>query len=333
MERNRFVDVLKGIFIIFVIVLHSAVSMTTRDTWLFPFWVNLAVPAFMLISGYVSALSEERRGISNLQDSYEPKRLLKKWIRFLSPFSIAFVAEWIVFRVFGLYTVGVREYGIFALLLDFLRGGKGQGSYYFPVMMQFVVLFPIIYYIIRKYALKGLAGCFVANGFFEVLKLAYGMGDYEYRLLVLRYIFVIAAGCYLAIGNIHKSWKTTSLAVGCLVAGALFIYLFSYTGYTPKIITFWQGTSFLTGLFLVPILGWLLCKVRVGFKPLEIVGKASFNIFLVQMIYFIFVEETCALIPNVGLHLVVSIVNCVAVGVLFYYLEHRLTQFVISKIK
>lgn len=335
MYRNRFVDVLKGIFIIFVLITHTWIEPSTRNMLGFTFWADMSVPAFMLISGYVSTYSIERNGNSVIEKAYEPWQIIRKILRFVIPFSIAFIAEWIVLRCFGIYTVGIKEYGIFAFLLYYLRGGTGQGSYYFPIMIQFVFLFPIIYYFIKKYDLKGLIGCFLANGLFELLKIAYGMNDYEYRLLVFRYVFIIAAGCYIALGNWQKisKGKQIVLSVICVVIGVGFSYLFSYTNYVPKVITYWKTTSFLACLYLVPIFCVLLTKVRLGFKPLELIGKAAFNIMLVQKIYFIFLQKTYEIIPNVGVHLFISILNCVTVGVIFYIFESKLTKYILGKLE
>ncbi len=326
MQRNRFIDVLKGIFIIFVIVLHFPFDISERQRYLFPLCIELAVPFFMMISGYVSSISFRKRGIESMEAAYHPITIVEKLIRYTIPYTIAFAAEWIVFRVFGLYTVGIRTYGILAFAMDYLSGGKGQGSYYFPIMIQFVFLFPLIYFFIRKYNLKGLGFCFLANAAFEILKNAYGMNDVEYRLLVFRYLFVIAAGCYIAIGNIKKDFNMIVLCVACIMIGLVFVCLFSYTSYAPKIITYWSTTSFLVCLYVVPILGWLIRKVHWGFRPLEIIGKASFNIFLVQMIYYIFAERIYDFIPNRSLQLIFNIVNCVLAGIAFYYIEQPLTK-------
>ena len=277
-------------------------------------------------SGYVSSLSFQKRGIDKLEAAYRPISIVEKVIRYTVPYTIAFVAEWIVFRVFGLYTVGIRTYGILAVVMDYLSGGKGPGNYYFPIIIQFILIFPVIYFLIRKYDLAGLGYCFFANLTFEILKRAYGMNDTEYRLLVFRYLFIIAAGCYIAIGNIKKNRKTVVLCTLCIMAGLTFIYLFSYTSYTPKIITYWSTTSFLVCLYVVPILGWLIRKVHWGFRPLEIIGKASFNIFLVQMIYYNFANHIYDMIPNRALQLIYNIINCVLVGVSFYYIEQPLTK-------
>lgn len=334
MYRNRFADVLKGILIIFVIVLHSDITQTSRQVAGFPFWVNMAVPMFMLISGYVSALSLEKHGVNAVEKAYEPLEIIRKLLRFVIPFSIAFFAQWIVFRVAGLYQVSPIKYGLFALLMDYIQGGKGPGSYYFPVMIQFIFVFPAIYYVIKKYTYKGLGACFIANGVLEVVKIAFGVSGEEYRLLLFRYLFVIACGCYVAVGNLQELKKGILFggAILCVVIGLGFTYLFSYTGYVPKILIYWKETSFVTNLYLLPLMAWMLTKMKCTFAPLEYIGKASFNIFLVQMIYYIFGEKMAALIPNLTLRVIVNILFCVGIGVVFYVAESKLTGFVLGKV-
>lgn len=333
MHRNRFADVLKGILILFVIILHSDISYSIRVRAGFPFWASMAVPAFMLISGYVSAISMEKLGDHGVEKAYEPRQLRRKLLRFVIPFGIAFVAEWIIFRVAGLYLVGPREYGLFALLLDFIRGGKGQGSYYFPIMIQFVFVFPAIYYVIKKYNFKGLMTCFVANGIYEIIKIAFGMADYEYRFLLFRYLFIIAAGCYIAVGKWREMKKRTllSLSLVSVILGLGFTYLFSYTNYVPKVIIFWKETSFAACLYLIPLFAWMLTRVHFTCKPLEYIGKASFNVFLVQMVYFNFENQIEEKIPSLELRVLVGILFCVCIGVGFYAIENRLTKKIIDR--
>lgn len=333
MERNRFIDVLKGILIIFVIVLHFPFEEAERQLYLFPFGIAMTVPCFMMLSGYVSALSFQRRKLGGLEEAYMFVPIMEKVLRFTVPFAMAFVAEWIVFRAFGLYKVGVRTYGMLALAMDFLRGGKGQGSYYYPMMIQLIFVFPVIYHVIKKHNLKGLIYCFVANGVFEVLKTAYSMNETEYRLWIFRYLFIIAAGCYVAIGKIPEGKKRIIISAICILVGLGFAYVFSYTSYTSKIITFWCGSSFVVCLFIVPIVGGMIRYVHFGCMPLEIVGRASFNIFLVQMIYYNFAEKIYEIIPGRGVQLLFNIVNCVVVGVIFYYIEQPLTKYLINGIK
>ena len=267
--------------------------------YLFPFCFSLVIPYFMMISGYVYAVSFERRGIKSIEQAYNKTFVAEKFIRYTVPYTIAFIAEWIVFRVFGTYLVGIRTYGIFAFVMDYLSGGKGLGNYYYPIMIQLIFLFPIIYFVIKKYNLKGLWYCFLVNAGYEVLKVAYGMNEYEYRLLLFRYLFVIAAGCYVAVGDIRRNKKLMALSSLCIVARAGFAYLFSYTDYAPKIITYWSTTSFAVCL----------------------------------LIYHNFADRMYALIPNRGLQLTFNFINCVGVGLLFYYIEQPITRYLIKKIK
>ena len=65
-KRNHFVDVLKGICIIFVIFTHASWTDEQRVKLLFPFWIDMAVPFFMLVSGYVYTKSFQKNGIETL---------------------------------------------------------------------------------------------------------------------------------------------------------------------------------------------------------------------------------------------------------------------------
>ena len=293
--------------------------------WLFPFWINMTVPCFIFLTGYVSALSLKRQKVATYEDAVANGRILKKMIRFVIPFTMAFIAEWILLRLFGIYMVNIFTYGPIAFCLDYIRGGVGMGSYYVPLMIQCVIVFPVIYFVVKKYQLKGVIYCFVANALFEVLKTAYYMNDAEYRLLIFRYIFILSAGVYVAICEIKKTKVMLILCTLCFVIGLFFLYLFSYTAYEPKIIQYWSTTSFVVCLYIVPVMGFLVSKVKLRCYPLELIGKSSYNIFLVQMIYYVLSDKVYELFPLGDFKLICNIVICVVIGVLFYYIEKPIT--------
>jgi hypothetical protein len=56
------------------------------------------------------------------------------------------------------------------MILQFLQGGIGQGSYYYPVMLQFTFVLLVIYFIFKEYREKGLLVCGLANLLYEILK-------------------------------------------------------------------------------------------------------------------------------------------------------------------
>ena len=95
-KRNHFVDVLKGICIIFVIFTHASWTDEQRVKLLFPFWIDMAVPFFMLVSGYVYTKSFQKNGIETLDSAYNKKYLLKNLIRYTIPYFIAFMIDFCV---------------------------------------------------------------------------------------------------------------------------------------------------------------------------------------------------------------------------------------------
>ena len=154
-----------------------------------------------------------------------------------------------------IYYVGIQ--GDYNFLSLFLQGGIGAGSYYYPVMMQFIFLFPIIFFIVKKYLFKGLLICLGMSAVYELLHWAYGMSESCYRLIALRYIFVIAFGVFLnykdqcddKTKNIFKKFLIASFIIG-----TFFIWLTCYTGYRPVILVHWTRVSFVGSMYFAPIM-------------------------------------------------------------------------------
>ncbi len=334
-SRNRFIDSVKGLCIFFVLLLHFPFEHVDTNKILFPYWAALAVPCFMFISGYVSSLSFGRKGYERLKDMYSFRDLVCRLVRFIIPFTIAFAAQWVLFRIFKVYLVNIVTYGLRAFCVDYLTGGKGPGSYYFPIMIQFVFLFPIVYVIIRKFRMKGLVCIFIVDEAFEILAALCGMNESAYRLLVFRYLFVIAAGVYYS--QVDKESRKNKLLIAISIitslVGALFIWLFSYSDFNLPINHLWSGTSALASLFIVPILGFSVMTFKRGFCLAELFGKASFNIFLVQMIYFTFYDRISVYVTSEPKLFLLTIVTCGVLGILFYLPENRLTKWVVFKIR
>ncbi len=317
-ERNRSLDVLKGVCIVFIVITHFAWRDEERLQYGFPFWIDMAVPIFMCISGYVNGLSLQKRQIGAFSQAYAVPELVRKLLRFTVPFLIVFVAEEIWLGLDGKLSLGAWQ-----TVLRFLQGGTGVGSYYYPILVQFVFVFPIIYAIIRRHDLKGLILCTGVNFFYELLQTAYQFNGASYRLLVFRYIFVIAFGCYLAIGKKQVPFIAYVIS---FVVGVLFIVLVCYGNYQPYVLTQWTRTSFVASFYIVPICALLIKRVRISFLPLEWLGKASYHIFLVQMLYYNEAYRLYAAVDGRLLELLLSVALCLVAGVLFYYAETPVTN-------
>ena len=326
LNRNHFIDVLKGICIIFVVFTHASWTPEQNLKLLFPFWIDMAVPFFMLVTGYVYTKSFQKNGIETLDSAYNKKYLLKNFIRYTIPYFIAFAIDFCVQVILYIRNpTGIKRFLVHEIAL-FLQGGNGPGSYYYPEMIQIMFLFPIIYALVKKYNWKGVLVVAFATFFFEVLKFPYMENEGQYRLLLFRYFMLIAFGSYFAMNKMNRKHWILS------VVGFCFIILFKYTNYSPKIFKWWTGTSMFPVLFIVPIFGFLVEK-NIKIAPLEKIGKASYNIFLTQMVYYCYLYgKIKEFLVNVYLNAVVSIAICVIIGIVFYEIENRITKKVTAKV-
>lgn len=294
---------------------------------MFPFWIDMAVPIFMVISGYVNAKSFEVKNIRCLEDAYQKSLLITKLIRFLVPFLITFALETVIQIIFHRFTIK-------SFVVDFFHGGYGPGSYYFPVMVQFIFLYPVIHFIVKKNGVKGVILCFIINLVYEFLQRISFVPEELYRLLGLRYISVISFGTFFALfPNVKIKWYIKTI-VG--MVGIIFIILVEYTSYSPKIITYWTRTSCIATLYLFPLCFFLLKNrdKEIRCAPFESFGKASFNIYLVQMVYFWCVSgKVYSNTNSISVRIFLNFLICLIGGISFYYIESKLTGKIIKRIK
>lgn len=87
-ERNRFVDIMRGIAMLLVVLGHTMTGCTTgsEDSFLFNIVWSLQMPLFILISGYVTRYS---RGIESGADLW----------RYIQRRTIAYLLPWVVWSV------------------------------------------------------------------------------------------------------------------------------------------------------------------------------------------------------------------------------------------
>ena len=317
-EHEHSVDIVKGLCIIFVIINHYSWQDSERLKFLFPFWIHMAVPAFMVISGYVYTKSFHNNHLNSIGDAYTINNILRRILKYSIPFIIAFAVEEIIFTFSGNINHNIAQIG-----RSFLNGGHGPGGYYYPILIQFIFYFPIIFVIIQKYDFKGVVICGLINFIYELLKRSYGMNAECYRLLLFRYTLLIAFGCYLAMG---KYKRHRLLSVICFFTGGTYIFLTQYIGIVPPITNFWTGTSMWAALFLISFSPSLIIN-KIKNRPIEILGKASYEIFLIQMVYYSYpVFYVYKFMTSRALQVLITITLCVFVGIVFYYFVTPLTN-------
>ncbi|MGN0506564.1 MAG: hypothetical protein ACI4FZ_08385 [Lachnospiraceae bacterium] len=203
-------------------------------------------------------------------------------------------------------------------------------------MIQLVFLIPLIYVLIKKYDWFGVIICFLLTALWEMIQYCWGMDGQSYKIIAFRYISVIAFGCFIAIGKKRLS----KIVLGMMFSiGLIWQVALNYIPLNPVFMNSdWARVNYLPSLFVMPVLYVLIRKFsdsKVKLLPLQEIGKASFNIFLVQMVFY-----GCGLagviykiIDNMWLQLIACICVCLVGGYLFYIIEHRLTSILVNCIK
>lgn len=315
-KRIEFLDYMKAICVIMVIVTHY--DWTDKTSPFFTMLINMAVPVFMIVSGYNFAMSNCKKAEGKLGKMYGWSMIKPKLIRFLVPFFAICMIEMV------LLAWEDREINPFRI---FLLGAYGPGSYYVPVMLQLLIIFPIIYVLVDKNAKLGITLAAIANLLFEIAVKVFEIDKYYYRLSVGRYILLIAFGCYLYLHPEHRVKRYQMWAM--FLAG--FAYIVAVFGFDQELVLFgyWKTTAMPVAFYIFPIVVVLFRKFYHSTIPgvfgrlLTWIGKASYHIFLVQMVYYHF--ELGGPIMNAAWYIAVpfNILISVPVGLAFYELDNQ----------
>ena len=353
-ERNHFIDLAKGLAIILVLFNHYEWQENSLlNTHLYYWLITMAVPVFMLCTGYVTAASFERKNIS-FDNARTKEHIIPKLVRYTMPFLWFYIAE-TIFAFISLKTgfldyIGTLDFPynagyqnkkmtLLGSIVFFFAGGRGQhGTYYFPVIVQVVFLMPYIYNAVKK-SKNGIWKCFAVTVGLDFLIAVTGriinvnISPGYNRMIALRYIFALALGCfiYLYRDNLGKiKWPVM------LVCGIVYTCLVTYIpSYRPFVYSSWKYTSALSMLYIAPLFVLGIKHLQnVRFKPLEEIGKASYHILMVQILYYNFLAPLVwtapkSVIPNDYVGMAVSLVVCLAGGYGYY----RLYNFVARKYK
>lgn len=265
------------------------------------------------------SMSFENKGINSFNSAYSPALILKRIVSYSLPWVSICMVELLACIVSG-------KYGLSEWIRQVIRGGFGPGSYYYPLLLQITVLFPIIYFVVKSHDFIGVVIFFCANVMYEAIATFYNMNQEFYRLCILRYLFCISVGCYSFIGKtvVRKYVDIFSMAVGFG-----YILLVNYTKYKPLIFTNWTTTSCMASLFVAPIIVKLI-KFKFNkahFRILQTIGRCSYEIFLTQMVYFWMVPS---LLLKFGITLlaifVINLVVCILAGIAFHHIEMPITR-------
>lgn len=291
------VDVVKGLAIICVILLHVLPSNILFGTFSW-FHIWQAVPVFAFLMGVTGA----RTRMDGLGIYYK-----RRARRLGPPMAIA----WIVSLLIALnrhtwtwsstYLIGVLP-------------ATGPGNYFVTLLMQYVLLLPIIRWCFdRRPSTTIVMSTLISFGF----ELVSGLGHVEpylYSSSILRYLVAIVLGMWVASDH-DVPTPLAGMSIGYLVAHSLGVRI-------PWFDQAWQPQNFLAFGYTALLTKLLLDRLPGQGTLLESIGKASLHIFLVQILWFgQFLPRVSMALP---LRVVASIVFCVGVGLIFHAVESKL---------
>lgn len=323
------IDYLKAFAAIFVILTH-ALTKSQRLKVAGPFWISMAVPIFMIISGFTNSLSADRSTIFSLKKLYQKQKILADMSRILYPYLIIVSIEYML----GLYLLLFLNTGPFVgftfldYILYFLVGGTTPGSYYIPIMIQFILLFPLTYFLYHQSPKLSIVASFMLHFLFDLVANYLPIPTKIYRLLIFRYLgfIILGVALYYSYFKIKKFIKWGN------IVSVLYILIYSF-GYRLKVFAKWPNTA-------LPTVFWAGTLVLLGLEYLEKppnnwlssllskTGKASYHIFLVQKILFGFGLNSIlySINSNIVIHVLLAVVICCFLGLFFQKIELKLQR-------
>lgn len=319
-SRLSIVDNMKAVLIVLVIVNHS--NTFSKDNLIFLLFVNPAVPIFMMLSGLVFSYSNDE---SSLKKLFQRTLSIKRIVRYTLPAMVA-IALWTIYALF------VKNAGG-GILKSILLSKYGPGGYYFPLMVEFLLVAPVLLYCNRKWKLYGLIASATIAIMWELFCKTFDLSTAVYRIIIFRYAFHISLG--MMIWDWVKSGKRiqSSLLVISFLTGFTYLFL-PCIGYQYKLFAYpiWGRTSMVTALWVFPIVYILIKKYASRrfdgklFDFISIVGKSSYHIMFVQMlVYYVLYEKTNSMyalsISDRFIALSCVVLFSIAVGIVWFRLE------------
>ncbi|MEG1847583.1 MAG: acyltransferase [Lachnospiraceae bacterium] len=318
MNRSWQFDYLKAICICCIIITHITYPTASPRNFLFPYFVDMAVPVFLIISGYLNTQSCEKRNKTMPAAWFYPRPFLKKVINIYLPFVIIWGIEIILIIVIQQEPMYFKDciYGL-------LTGGRGPGSYYIPILLQFIIIFPLFYLLLNKNLIWGSLFILFLQVTLEIGTQWMQIPVSFYRLLIFRYFIFIWVGMML---YRYEEKLNSKMLLFFGIFGAAYIWVVVYSGYEPKIFRYWTGTSMPTALWatsLVLILKRGLKRLPHPFNQIICtIGQSTYYIFLIQMLYYAFGFDNK--INSIPMRIIINIVVCCGGGILFRFMEQKL---------
>ncbi|MBD1396130.1 acyltransferase family protein [Pontibacter sp. JH31] len=322
------IDLLKGLAIIAVILLHSLSKQELIESFaVFHIWQ--AVPLFMVIMGFNLGLSYSGKTLQ-FRHLYTLHYFQKKAIRIIFPLLLLYViaigAGHVWQQLYGeeIFTLGWENFiGVLPV--------SGKGNYFITLLLQSILLLPLIGYTFHRKPYLTIATLIALEIAFLIISFQFAYFDenrYLYDAAFFRYLSAIALGMWLARLASGEQPRVKWFVILSGLASALYLYIHQYQGVSlPYIRPEWQAQLVLTFPYatLLIYLAILLFPQRSDnqlFVTMAQIGKASYHIFLVQVLYFGLMPEGPSALANLAF--------CLAAGYAFFLVESWFSEKITS---
>lgn len=282
-----------------------------------PYHIWQTVPIFIILAGYNAVNSYKRSNLDSLNQFYNFSFLYSKMERIIYPFLLVWLLQ-VVAQFVLLDGLSVKE-----LFISALSGGWGPGSYFIPIIIQSTLILPVLFLLCRKNLTIMITLLFAISLILDWVCLNINIPESIYRLLVIRYLFALALGVWLALYSkkIHLKWLLP-------LAILSFVYIagVNYFDWVFIMEKFWLSqhtpSYFWTLILVILVLKGYQFKAQNQLSKLSVkIGQASYHIFLTQMLYFWAIASRLPAMP-IALYVSVSLVVCLALGFVFFYLDN-----------
>lgn len=309
-ERITQLDYMKALAVLLVVFTHGNFTAADRQHPFFVLIVNMAMPIFMLIYGYVRMCATPKPMKTALS------AFGKTLYGVLVPSVIIFLLETVCVWWFGGAVLPPHYFE--TVIRD--GGGLGPGSYYIAVLLQLTLIYPLMAWCFRRHTALTAIGVWTVTLVFELLTRQFVSAEI-YRIICVRYLPYVVGGMLIAKYRSSMSkWKW--YVIGGIPISLVWVYSIVYRAWQPPLFYLWATTNppmifWATGLFLAGL--HLPSCSGIGGRVLSAIGTSSYYIFLVQMVWYgvPLIPQALPLWGAVGLSLVI----CVGIGVAFRYVE------------
>lgn len=299
----------------------------------------VSIPIFMIITGHNYTLSFENKNTSSYQ-LWDGKDVLKKLKR-----VVIACFYMVLFEIFIIFIKNefaeLRNLKSIVLLL--LKGGTGPGSYYPPTLIQIILFyFPILLFFninimkINKGKYRAIFSfiiIFIIEFLYEMITVysvrIFGENIVEqiFRMVAMRQIVFLQMGIifYFYREQILKNYLKL---VPFFILSFIYGYLVCHKNYIFYPYYYWSTLStplVFFGLFIVILSLKLFNNIKENLidSIIVIIGKSSYHIFLVQMVYYRMFKQN---IFNNSYDSLIDVIICVSIGIVYYYLEPEITK-------